>query len=359
MLSYLNITNAIRAWFLQHKRELPWRKNRTPYAVWVSEIMLQQTQVNVVIPYFEKWMERWPTLQHLAKASEEEVVAVWEGLGYYSRARSLLNGAKVIVSQFNGEIPSERKLLESIPGIGHYTAGALLSFAFHQKAEALDGNVIRVLTRLFGIADPVDQSASIKQLRSLLFDLLECEKSWEVMEGFIEFGALVCKKKPLCTACPIQSVCMAHSIGKELEYPKKHRRIETTYMENCLCCILYEDRVLITQNQKRLMKGLWQFPLFEQMSYKELERKLFTELNIKADYIGCLASIEHGFTRFRVKLFPSVWVVDEPVVIKGYDWVSIEEMQKLPFPAGHRTIKERLVHNRQTFYDSASIEYLR
>lgn len=198
---------ALVEWFNKQKRPLPWRKNPSPYAVWVSEVMLQQTQVAVVIPYFQRWMERFPTIQALAESSIEDAIKQWEGLGYYARAKNLHAGAKQVVANFDGELPSKVEALSRIKGLGPYTVGAIRAFAFHERSAAVDGNVLRFLTRYFAIEEDIAKIGTQKKITALAESLLPEKEPWVFAEALIEFGATVCKKAPLCFECPLNKSC--------------------------------------------------------------------------------------------------------------------------------------------------------
>ncbi|MDN3504459.1 MAG: A/G-specific adenine glycosylase [Rhabdochlamydiaceae bacterium] len=342
------LSNDIIKWFVQHKRELPWRENCSPYQVWISEIMLQQTQVNTVIPYYLNWLNLFPSIEVLAQSSESEVIKAWEGLGYYSRARSIHKAAKLLVEKFNSQLPTNRKALEAIPGIGPYTAGAILSFAFKQKAHALDGNVIRIFSRLHKLDHDVSKPIVIKALRQSLFDSLGDDQPWVVMEGLIELGALICNKNPKCHICPIKVHCKARKTGDQLDYPKKKKPPQMTLLERALFCLTYKGQVLIKLGQEKLMQDLWHFP------FCDLEDDADAFLNglgfknrIKINHFN---PVSHSFTRFRCTLFPTVWKVGQKIEIKGFKWVDIMALHELPFQSGHRQIKEKLVDNSQTSY---------
>jgi A/G-specific adenine glycosylase len=332
-------THAIREWFNQHKRELPWRKISDPYAIWVSEVMLQQTQVKVVISYFQKWLALFPTISSLALAQEEDVLKAWEGLGYYSRARNLHKGAKYVEENFGGSIPSSLELLRKIPGIGPYTAGAILSFAFKQKAVAIDANVARVLCRYFAIKDP-------KNLDKILLKELDIPRPYEVMEGLIEMGALVCQKAPKCLQCPISSRCLAYLNQETDQYPSKKILKKVEELSRDVFVILCGDKVLLFQEKKKLMEGLWHFPYVEKGDAFALLEKT---------YVTALSPIKHQFTRYRSILYPTVWRVDKEVELAGYMWISKEALVSLPFPSGHRDLKDWLVENLEIFYSEAQI----
>ena len=321
---------AVKKWFKQHKRDLPFRGNPSPYRVWISEVMLQQTQVAVVIPYYEKWMERFPTIESLALTSEEEVVKQWEGLGYYSRARNLRKGAQQVVDQFGGKLPSNRKDLESIYGIGPYTAGAILSFAFKQKGVAIDGNVIRILVRYFAIEEEVKPKV-VNHFHQILEETLECDEPHEVMEGLIELGALVCKKVPVCHECPLRKKCMGRQRGIVDRLPNKGKtkKAEKLYWQVPIC--LSKGMVQLKFEKEGIMKGLWHFPLIEKGASVDGEKVEDWEM------------VKHSYTHYQVHLYPSLWKSEG--LFDGCEWVGFDQLVDLPFPSGHRILKDRLLAN--------------
>lgn len=326
----------IKTWFLEVKRDLPWRENPTPYAVWVSEIMLQQTQVSVVMGYFLRWMTRFPTIETLAAASQEEVIKMWEGLGYYSRARNLHAAAKTIVAEYNGQLPATEADLSKIQGIGPYTRGAILSFAFRKKAAAVDGNVIRVLTRYFGICDDVHKSATVKKIWQIAKAILPDEEPWLCVEGLIELGATVCKREARCWACPIAEGCTAFREGLQSRLPKNHKKRDSTSLVRAVFVIVHEGHFLLRKAEEgKVMEGLYEFP------YREGKDQ---EMPLKwsAKKIKNLPQVEHAFTRYKVRLYPALWQANERFVVDGHDWIFWKEMGLLPFSSGHRKILKML-----------------
>jgi A/G-specific adenine glycosylase len=210
----------LNSWFLENRRELPWRIDPTPYRVWISEVMLQQTRASVVIPYFERWMTLFPDVAALAAAPIERVIKTWEGLGYYSRARNLHRGAQQMVESFGGEVPSDREALMSIKGLGPYTIGAILSFGFQKRAAAVDGNVTRVLARYFSIEENVGRQSVKRLIGEKAEAILDEREPWVTAEALIELGATVCTPKPFCELCPLQKSCLGKDKAESL--PIKH-----------------------------------------------------------------------------------------------------------------------------------------
>lgn len=321
---------ALKEWFLEEKRDLPWRRTPTPYQVWISEVMLQQTQVSVVLNYYERWMVQFPTVEKLASASLEEVIKAWEGLGYYSRARNLYETAKILVEHHQGKLPSTYEGLEQLKGFGPYTIGAILSFAYHQKAAAVDGNVLRVIARHFLIEEDICLGKTQKRIRGLTQELLPDNDPHIAMEALIELGAKICKKKPLCTLCPIREDCLALRAGKAEALPTKKNKIETVSLKRDVSVIFHGDALLLRKERKgKVMADLYEFPYEKQFS---MEMSLVLEME----------PVKHSFTRYRVELFPRVWEASKKDSVEDYQWISWKEAAALPFSSGHRRILKRL-----------------
>lgn len=305
--------------------------------------MLQQTRVEVVIPYFFRWIEKFPTLKSLAEAKEDEVIKLWEGLGYYSRARNLHRGAQEVYEKHGGVLPMQEEELLKIKGIGPYTAGAILSFAFHKKAAALDGNVMRVMARYTAFTEEVSKGQ--KELRRRVEELLPEENPHIVMEGLIELGALVCQKQPKCSLCPLQEECLAKKEGLETVLPKLAKRAETIELKRFVACIEREGSFLVKKNEKgKIMADLWEFPFVEETSssQQELEELLGIKLQLKK----ALPLQKQSFTRYRVLLFPHHFSAQEEV-IKGYEWIPKTEFTKIPFSSGHFRISRELLKDKE------------
>ncbi len=322
----------LKNWFLEKQRDLPWREDRSPYRVWISEIMLQQTQVAVVIPYFERWMKKFPTLESLASAPIEEVIKLWEGLGYYSRARNLHRAAQIMVDQYKGVVPEQATELQELPGFGPYTVGAVLSFAFQRKAAAVDGNVVRVLSRYF--ASKEDCSKRV-HYEGLTLSILPDKEPWIVMEGLIELGAQVCQKKPKCQSCPLMEGCAAYRMGRVLEFPTPRKRAVTIQLKRQVAIIVAKSQILVRlEKDKKVMSGLYEFP------YAPHDEPL--PFKIPLEKVIDFPIVKHGFTRYDVTLFPTLYRTEQNVSVPDFEWYEISELQKRPFSSGHRRILEHL-----------------
>jgi A/G-specific adenine glycosylase len=249
-------------WYRRHHRRLPWRENPEPYRVWISELMLQQTQVKTVLPYFQRFMERFPNVQALARAAEDDVLAVWSGLGYYRRARALHRGARWIVQENGGNFPDKYEGWLALPGVGRYTAGAIMSIAFGQRYAILDGNVARVLSRVFMIGGDLRQSTVRKRLWQKSEEILPPSDLSDFNQALMELGALVCVPlNPRCKACPIEKNCFARRRGREAEFPCVPSRRETLKVTLAAAVVRRKNRVLmVRRDAESVMRGLWELP---------------------------------------------------------------------------------------------------
>lgn len=327
----------LKRWFIESKRSLPWREDPTPYSVLISEIMLQQTQADTVVPYFSRWMLRFPTIESLAASSLDEVIKIWEGLGYYSRARNLHLAAKQIMAEYNGLVPDSEEALVKIKGIGPYTMGALLSFAFKQRKAAVDGNVIRVLTRCFAIPRDVSKGSTLKEIRVLAENLLPENEPWVVAEALIELGATICKKKPLCLSCPLKGQCASFAKGNPEQFPVKAAKTETISLTRSVAIIFSKNCILISRGSKdSLMADLHEFPYFDSIENPQqiIQRDWAWNIELKERR----AALKQFFTRYRATLHPYIFASDQQKNIPGFFWIPVHEAHKLAFSSGHRKI---------------------
>jgi A/G-specific adenine glycosylase len=337
----------IIAWFCANARDLPWRRTLDPYPIWVSEIMLQQTQVKTVIPYWERWMREFPTIQELAKASPERVLKMWEGLGYYSRARNLHRAAQIIDS-----FPREYATVLALPGIGPYTAGAICSIAFNEAVPILDGNVARVLARLFVVALDPKSSAGKKKFWSLAEALVKSVSGIRLRkpllsgacsalnQGLMELGALICTpRNPSCQICPVSESCAARRRGNPEAYPRQAARPKTIVRHFLVLVIARGSRFLVRQRPANVVNGgFWEFPNFELLG-NETERRQRAAKILKrfrkAEPI--LPIYKQSITRYRITLEPYV-VSSNVASAKGAKWLTLDQMQALAFAGAHRRI---------------------
>ena len=333
---------SLSSWFKKQKRSLPWRETSDPYAIWVSEVMLQQTQVKTVIPYFLRWMKRFPTLKDLATADTEEVIKLWEGLGYYSRARNLQKGAQQILKDFQGIFPQDDQKLLSIKGIGPYTKGAIQSFAFKMKSSLVDGNVKRVISRFFAIEKDFSVPKNHRQLEQLMQSLLPDYEPWIFNEALMELGALICSpKQAQCSACPLHTSCLAHQNNLVDRLPLKVQRAKRVLLNRLVLIYYCNGRYLVEKKTKGVMQDLYEFPYLELKSPKSLSSSLDAYLDsqqIEVKEVLWLQSVTHGFTHHHVTLYP-VWIsIYKPTTPLETSWLSEEELKTKPFSSGHRKV---------------------
>lgn len=345
-------THLINWWDGGHA-ELPWRESKDPYRVWVAEVMLQQTQIATVISYYERWMVLFPTVEALAEAPLEKVFKAWEGLGYYRRAHHLHSAAQVVVSQLGGQLPRDVEGLRKLKGIGRYTAGAIASIAYEIATPVLDGNVIRVLSRLTDLSADVTLRTTEKQLWELAADLVSAERPGDYNQALMELGQTIClPTKPQCHRCPVQSLCLARERGTQLERPVRPPRARTPHYDVVAGVIFREDgRFLIARRPlDKLLGGLWEFPGGKQEQGESLEealvREIAEELAIEIRPNQLLLTINHAYTHFRITLhtFHATYVAGEPQHLGVIDhaWVSLAELGHFPFAQTDRQIIDYL-----------------
>ena len=257
------ITGRLLDWYDIHRRTLPWRGTRDPYRVWVSEIMLQQTRVAAVLPYYQRWMEALPDVAALAAVEEGRLMKLWEGLGYYSRARNLQKAAKVIMTDHGGRFPDTFEGLRALPGIGDYTAGAVASIAFGQAVPAVDGNVLRIAARLSASEEDILRPAGRRMFTAAAAELVPPSRPGDFNQALMDLGATVClpNGKPDCGNCPLAALCAAHAAGRETDFPVKQKKAPRRREELTVYVLLREGKVALRRREDRgLLAGLWEFP---------------------------------------------------------------------------------------------------
>ncbi|MDH4120248.1 MAG: A/G-specific adenine glycosylase [Deltaproteobacteria bacterium] len=342
-----SVRQALLKWFARHARPLPWRKDYAPYHVWVAEMMLQQTRMDTVLPYYQRWMERFPTLEAVARAPQQDVLKAWEGLGYYGRARNLHRAAGEMLRRHGGAIPSSLEELAALPGIGPYTAGAVASIAFNQPVPLVDGNVARVLARLTA------RSATEQDRKddwALAARLAAGGQARHVNQGMMELGALVCQPRvPQCHACPLADLCQGAALGRPQDFPGVSPRKKIPLVRGAMALLAHQDRLWVRRRPQRgLWGGLWEFPWWEEPEGKnpgpwaELLRQAGQSVPEQADFQpGKLGQINHTLTHCRFRWQCYGWVVTGP---RGKHtrpgrraadpetgaWKTLEELAALP-----------------------------
>ena len=353
------LQNALLNWFAANQRRLPWRVNYTPYEVWISEVMLQQTQMERGVSYFNRWMQRFPDIASLAAASEEDVLRQWEGLGYYSRARHILTAARKIMAEHGGVFPSELEAIRGLPGVGPYTAGAVASIAFGEKLPCVDANVERVIARIFDVDSPVKQNPAAGIIHRWALRLVPEGKSREHNQAMMELGALVCGKKTRCTECPLAQFCISLHLGITDQRPVPGKRA-TIKPVNAVTGVLRCGNKFFVQKRppSGVWGNLWEFPggrveqdeSPEQATVREFMEETGFAVRVAAQY----GIIRHGYTTYRLTLhcfgleFDSAAApVDppQPPLLSAATearWVTPQELDTLAMPAAHRKLADKL-----------------
>lgn len=344
-------------WYNQHQRDLPWRRDaRNPYRVWISETLLQQTQVATVIPYYKNFLARFPTVHALARARLDSVLKTWEGAGYYARARNLHRAAKEIVKRFGGKLPSTVEELLTLPGIGRYTAGAIASIAFNRDAPALDGNATRVLCRYSGIRTDPKASATQKQLWQLAENSIPHGRASQFNQALMELGATICKpRQPACAKCPVERTCIARRLGIQTKLPTKAKKKKIPHQQIAVGIIWKGKKILIARRlDEGLLGGLWEFPGGKRERGESLTqcvvREVREELGVLIAAEKEFAVVNHAYSHFSITLhaFTCRYVRGTPRALgcAAFRWVSPRALSRYAFPAANRKIIARLMQVR-------------
>jgi A/G-specific adenine glycosylase len=348
------VAQKLVSWYRTEHRQLPWRETSEPYAIWLSEIMLQQTQVATVLPYYARFLTRFPTIEALAQAPIDDVLKSWEGLGYYARARNLHKAAQKMMTDHGGRFPETFEAVHDLPGIGQSTAGAILTFAFHNPHPILDGNVKRVLSRLYGVDKPVQDTAATTLLWEKSRNLLpaEAQDAYDFNQAVMELGATLCTpKKPSCPRCPWLEECVAKREGREHEIPIKVAAKATPHYTIGVGVIWHEGRVLIAlRPAEGLLGGLWEFPggkCNEKESLKDcVKREIAEEIGIEITVGHKIETVKHAYSHFKITLhaFECQYVsgTPEPRSSQAIKWVTLEEIDQYAFPKANKRVLEAL-----------------
>jgi len=338
-----SVAPRLLAWYGHEGRDLPWRRTRDPYRIWLSEVMLQQTTVAAVVPYYESFLALFPTVDDLAAAPIEEVIAAWAGLGYYSRARNLHAAAQKVVSEFDGTFPDDLSHLQSLPGVGRSTAGAILSIAFDKKGPILDGNVRRVLCRLFALLDGPRSAPSEKKLWGWAEALTPVDRPHDYAQAIMDLGATVCTPRaPLCVGCPLSDLCRARALDLTEEIPaKRQTKGAPTRTEAALILMRGEDVLIRRRPYEGLLGGMWEFPCAsvapEEPPVETAERLLraFAEDGEPV----AIGRVRHAYSHFRLDLHVFVARISRPLPLVAEDgstWKTPDELAVAPLHGAHK-----------------------
>ena len=340
-----NFSVRLLDWFTKNKRPMPWRGTREPYHIWLSEVMLQQTQVSTVISYYNRFIQKYPTLETLASATDEDVLKLWEGLGYYRRCHNFLNAVRMVRDQYHGIVPADPDAFKDLPGVGAYTQAAVLSIAFDKALPVVDGNVIRVVTRVYRITEDSTKTGTRHRIHQRMQQLIPAENPGDFNQAVMELGALVCTpKNPACDVCPLTRDCGAFQDGAPHLYPNIPKKEKIPEYQVGLAVIWHDGKFLI---QKRPsighLAGLWEFPGGKcengESPEQALDRKCREELGLGVRIVKKLTTVTHGYSHFKiqVKVFWCEAKKQVPKALKNQPlaWIGADELEKYPFPSAN------------------------
>ena len=332
-----NFSNSITEWYTQFQRNLPWRNTRNPYKVWLSEIILQQTQVVQGLKYYNKFVQKFPKIEFLAAADEQEVLNLWQGLGYYSRARNLHFTSKYIVNELKGEFPNTYSELIKLKGVGHYTAAAIASFCYEENVAVLDGNVFRVLARHFGIHTAINSPQGIREFKALSQELLPKLNASTYNQAIMEFGALQCKhSNPHCDSCPLSHSCEAYRKQEQKLLPFKEKKSKVKDLEIDFYIIKYKEKIMLTQRKESgIWKNLWEFPSIHSDKKSNLDLKNIT-------IVHSSPKIKHLLSHRRILATFHLCAAKSKLTQKNTKWILPADIQDFPI---HRLMDKFLESN--------------
>ncbi|PIC70064.1 A/G-specific adenine glycosylase [Sporosarcina sp. P16b] len=325
--------DALLNWYEAEKRDLPWRRTDNPYYIWISEVMLQQTRVDTVIPYYERFIEKFPTMQDLSAAPEEDILKMWEGLGYYSRVRNLQSGVREVVETYGGKVPNNRKEISTLKGVGPYTAGAILSIAYGVPEHAVDGNVMRVLSRILLIEEDIALPRNKKLFEQAVMQLISEENPSSFNQALMELGATICTPNPHCLLCPVREFCIAFEEGKQRQLPIKIKKQKMKHVTMAAFAIQNEEGKWLLQKRPStgLLASLWEFPMIELQDTSAVET-FEKENGLKLTHIQELPHVLHVFSHITWNIHVYRAQLEAPQAEGDLQFFTKEEVEALPKP---------------------------
>ncbi len=342
-----NIADLLINWYQKNKRDLPWRKTNNSYYIWISEIMLQQTRVETVKEYYKKFINRLPTLKDLANINEDELLKLWEGLGYYSRVKNMQKTAIILTNQEKEQLPDTEKELLSLPGIGKYTAGAILSIAYNKPCVAIDGNVYRILGRYYGIEDSISKNSTYQKYEAIIKSILPLNKYSDFTQSFMDLGSAICTpNSPKCVICPLNQQCFAKRENRQKEFPVKEKKKEKKIEERNVYILRYKDKIAIQKrNNQGLLASLYEFPNEENTCIEtDIENKLI-EKQINYYSVKNIGKSKHIFS--HVIWYMQGYAIFLKKPLKNYCWVTKEEIiNKYTLPSAFSYFTNLLLQNK-------------
>lgn len=337
------MAEPIVKWYQENKRELPWRKEKNPYHIWVSEIMLQQTRIEAVLGYYERFLSSLPTIRDLAEVDEEKLLKLWEGLGYYNRARNLKKAAQIVQEKYAGNIPKNYEELLNLPGIGEYTAGAIASIAYNEKVPAVDGNVLRVVSRVVLSKKDVLEPKTKKEFTEKLKQIMP-KQAGDFNEGLMELGERIClpNGEPICEQCPLQKICLAKKENLTLNIPVRNAKIKRKKEQKTVFLLEYENQIAIRKRDKTgLLANLYEFPNVDKKCTKKELEDVLKNWNLQVNKIEKLGSYRHIFSHVEWEMIGFKIFVKN--ANQGFVWVEKKELlEKYPIPGAFSKFREKI-----------------
>lgn len=335
--------NKLIKWYQENHRHFPWRETDNPYYIWISEIMLQQTTTEAVIPYYQRFIHQFPTIEDLANASLEEVYKMWEGLGYYRRAKHLHESARIIVDKYHSEFPSQYQDVLSLKGIGPYTAGAICSIAFHQSTPAIDGNVLRIIARQYLIKENIALNTTQKKVTKIVQQLLVEHDASAFNQGLMDLGATICRPmNPHCESCPIQDSCQAYATHQEKVLPILIKNIKHKELNYITGIITYQNQFLLIQNKEGLLENLYGFIQYELESPYSFIEKFAEDYHQSLSILSYVQDIKHIFTHRTWYMHVYHFVLHKPIA----HMYTLEDIEKLPLSTAHLKVLKAYLKNK-------------
>lgn len=336
-----NFTRSVLKWYDEGHRDLPWRRTRDAYRIWISEIMLQQTRAETVVSYYERFLSRYPTVRDLAQAKEEELLKSWEGLGYYSRARSLKKAAQMIVDQYAGALPADVEKLRALPGIGDYTSGAIAAIAYGIPAAAVDGNVERVICRYDAVTQTVGTPAVRRRIAARAQELVPVDRPGAFANAMMEMGATMCTpKNPKCLICPVRESCRGFAQGIAQDLPVKPKRKAQRVEERAVLLVFCGDRVLVVRREEKLLGGLFVFPDVLGAHEPAALCAHMEALGVPCAYDAMLGHARHVFTHLIWEMDLHALAAQRRADVPGGMWVTGKELSALPLPTAVKAARQ-------------------
>ncbi|WP_188397328.1 A/G-specific adenine glycosylase [Sporomusa sp. GT1] len=341
----MTLATQLLDWYYENARDLPWRQDKDAYKIWVSEIMLQQTRVEAVKGYYQRWIDRFPTPAVLAEASEQEVLQYWQGLGYYSRARNLLAGVREVCAAYGGEVPEDEQLIRQLPGVGDYTAGAIASIAYNRRVPAVDGNVLRIFSRLFCLESDISKQATKREIAGLLHRHMPDSSPGDFNQALMDLGSMICiPRRPRCQVCPLSNLCEGYAREVQDMLPVRPAKKEPVLVQLAAGLVLQDGKYLVRQRPaKGLLAGMWEFPTVELTGGQAADRCLTAvlwhefgqEVDVREQQFHYIHIFSHR--KWDISFFSCQWLSGNGVMKEG-QWRSLTEFSNMPWAGPHHKV---------------------